>query len=156
MSLGSLSPAKPLLGVEQARRYRRIGWSWLAILDFLAIAGFVGFIHADLIFAPGQPIELPESVSVESRRVEAVLSVHGEMLLFNGRVYRADRIDAGFAEYFEGKPNERGAATLLIKMDASASVSVLLELSDKAQVAGFSTVHVAKNKPATPEPNKNF
>ena len=148
MSLGTLSPAKPLLGVEQARRYKRVGWSWLAVLDFLAIAGFISLIHADLIFAPGQPIDLPESASIESRRVEAVLSVHGDMFLFNGRVYNSERIDAGFESFFDAKPAERGIATLLIKMDASASVSVLLNLSEKAQLAGFTTVHVAKNKPA--------
>ena len=138
------SSARPILGLEAARRFRRISWSWLAILDILAIAGFVGFIHADLIFAPGQPIELPQSTQTTSRRVEAVLSVHGDLYLFDGQVFKVDNIVAGFRDYFERNPQSRDRATLLIKMDSKSPVSALLQLCEQAQDLGFVAVHVAE------------
>lgn len=136
---------RPVLGVEAARRYKRLSWSWLAVLDLVIIGGFIGFIHADLIFAPGKSIELPQSSEAESRRVEAVLSVQGTLYLFDGRIFRREGIALGFSDYFKRNPRMRGVSTLLVKMDAQAPLNALLEVCEAAQGAGFQAVHIAEN-----------
>ncbi|MGB0370238.1 MAG: ExbD/TolR family protein [Opitutales bacterium] len=136
---------RPVLGVEAARRYRKLGWSWLAILDFVVIGGLMGFVHSDLIFAPGQSIELPRSGNVESRRIEAVLTVSGDLYLFDGQVFRAENIEDGFKAFFEENEKLKGRSTILIKMDAQAPSRALLDVCEQAQTAGFAAVHVAEN-----------
>ena len=136
---------RPILGVEKARRFGKLSWSWLAILDFLVVAGFIGLIHADLIFAPGQSIELPSSDESQSRRIEAVLTVVGELYLFDGKIHRFADIEEGFQSFFSSNEKLKGEATLLIKMDANAALSALLKVCEEAQRSGFSAVHIAEN-----------
>ena len=101
-----------------------------------------------MVVTPGVRLDLPETNlrMPASAAAIAVLTVQNEgMLLFDGGVYQLDTIAPAFQAHVAQKGDH--SIILLLKAGERLPMASLLEISAKAQEAGFSQVHIAAKRP---------
>lgn len=128
------------------------GWSFIAVLDILLIAGIL-FIHQSrFVYGTGAEIELvrsnPGRFAVTAGT--AVLTVRAyDLIFFDGQKVSLDRLPASLGAFAR---EHEGEKALLLKVDHSISLQTLFGLFEMAQGAGFDRVQIASEPPAGKSP----
>jgi biopolymer transport protein ExbD len=119
----------------------------LPLLDLLTIALFFSLLFSRMVMTPGVRLELPETElrMPQTSTAVAVLTVQSEgMLLFDGGVYQIDSIQSAFKECVS--QNQGESIVLLLKAGERLPMATLLNISAKAQDAGFTQIHLAAKR----------
>lgn len=131
-----------VLGLAEARRARRrkIAWDWVPFFDAVLVVMFCVFWHSDFVFLPGTPLDLPVSESADYQRIDAVISVLGDLYFFENEVFAETALAGVLAGYTDRSGD---GLTLLVKIDQGRSAVSLIEIIDTAKDAGFGRVVIA-------------
>ena len=118
------------------------GLDFAPLLDLCIIAGFFVWLSSHFTFSPGIPVVLPQMQNQQTGvRCTAVLTVaEGDVLLLEGARYRLNDISLALRALVE---REKGAVTLLLKMDKRTNMEIFLGLCEIADASGIQSVHVA-------------
>jgi biopolymer transport protein ExbD len=123
------------------------------VLDLFALALLFGLLFTRFVMVPGVQVDLPEAElqMQPSTLPVAVLTIGNRgMLLFNGRVFEQNNLEAGFREHIEARPERE--VVLLVKTQGSFDMQRFLDLCRMARDAGFVEVQISGQHPDEPPP----
>ncbi|MGB0408422.1 MAG: ExbD/TolR family protein [Opitutales bacterium] len=120
---------------------------FVPVLDIVVIAMLISLLFTRFVILPGIRVDLPvtDMRMQHSPQTVAVLTIgNSGMLFFDGGVYEADSIEAGFEHYIATA--NRDDIVLLVKAEHSLDLQAFLQLCHDAKQAGFVQVQLAGRK----------
>jgi biopolymer transport protein ExbD len=127
-------------------------------INVILLGLFFAICNSKFLLPPGIPINLPtdRSGGLVPEPVAAVVTVmpplpgdetNEGMVLFGGSLIRQSVLEDSLKAYLKTHPTER--PVLLLKMDARASLSQLVKISEAARASGFVSMQIAAEELTT-------
>lgn len=121
-------------------------------VNVMLLGLFFALFNSQFLLPPGIPIALPAEKSeyIVPERVSAVVTILPPMtgadasegsVLFGGDVMKQGAVKQVLESFLKDHPSKD--PVLLVKMDARASISQLVKVSDAARMSGFASVQIA-------------
>lgn len=121
-------------------------------INVLLLGLFFAICNSHFLLPPGIPINLPTDSSggLVPEPVTAVVTVmpplpgdesNEGMVLFSGSLIRQSALEDSLKAYLKKHPSDN--PILLLKMDARASLSQLVKISEAARASGFISMQIA-------------
>ena len=125
---------------------------FVPFVNVMLLGLFYALCNSQFLLPPGIPINLPRDLagSLNAEPVDAVVTVlpplPGDdtaegMVLFGGDLMRVGALQDALTAYLSKRNIER--PVLLLKMDARASLSQLVKISESARASGFTSMQIA-------------
>jgi biopolymer transport protein ExbD len=127
-------------------------------INVMLLGLFFALCNSQFLLPPGIPINLPRGVQggLVPEPVAAVVTVlpplPGDetaegMVLFGGDLIRQGALEEALAGFLKTHPSKN--PVLLLKMDARASLSQLVKISEAARTSGFTSMQIAAEELTT-------
>ncbi len=118
------------------------GLGFAALLDLCIIVGLFVWLSSRFTFSPGISIDLPQSErALQGIPCAAVLTVAGKDALFlEGDRFKLNDIAPALRMLVK---REKGAVSLLLKMNKSSNMATFLSICEIAQANGIQSVQIA-------------